>query len=67
VLEDENKQTVRRFYESVWNNGDIAAIDEIFASDFVNNDPGPHPADRDGFKRYVAYARETAGALRSRT
>jgi predicted ester cyclase len=59
-MSEENKALVRRFYETVWNQGDIAAVDTFFAIDFVNHDPDPgQPADRDAFKRYVEYARRT--------
>ena len=55
-----NKAIVRRFYEEVWSKGDISAIDELFAIDFVNHDPGPHSADREGFKEYVNWARSAS-------
>jgi len=57
---EENKAVVRRFYEVVWGRGDIDSVDELFAPDFVNHDPGPHPADRAGFKEYVAWARKAS-------
>ena len=60
AAEEDNKATVRRFYDIVWKGTDIAAIDTLFADDFVNHDPGPHPPDREGFKQYVAYARNNA-------
>lgn len=63
-MSEENKSLIRRFYQTVWNDGDLAAIDLLFAPDFVNHDPDPgHAADREAFKRYVEYARSTAGYL----
>ena len=46
----------RRLVDDVWNRGDPAAVDELFAPDFVGHDPGPPnlidgPA---GMKRFVA-------------
>jgi predicted ester cyclase len=35
-LED-NKAIVRRMYEEVWNRGNVAAIDELFAPNYVNH------------------------------
>ena len=29
---EDNKVIVRRFYEEVWNKGDITAVDELLAS-----------------------------------
>jgi predicted ester cyclase len=59
-LSEANKELIRRFYETVWHQSNIGAIDTIFDSDFVNHDPGPHSPDREGFKQYVGYARKTA-------
>lgn len=36
---DSNKETARRFFYRVWDQGDLSAADEIFAPDFVNNIP----------------------------
>ena len=58
-LED-HKAIIRLFYDRVWGKSDIAAIDTLFAADFLNHDPGPHSPDREGFKQYVAYARSAA-------
>jgi predicted SnoaL-like aldol condensation-catalyzing enzyme len=57
---EDNKALIRRFYEVVWAKSDIAAIDSLFATEFVNHDSGPHSSDREGFKDYVAYARKHA-------
>ena len=39
VLE-QNKAIVRRLGEEVWNNGDLAVVDELVAPDFVGYGPG---------------------------
>ena len=34
---EENKALARRLFEDVWNNGDLDAIDKIYAPDIVNH------------------------------
>jgi predicted ester cyclase len=41
---DENKALVRRFYEEVWNKGNVTVADEVFAADYVRHDPRPTAA-----------------------
>lgn len=33
------KEIVRSYYDRVWSNGDLAAIDALMAPDYVNRDP----------------------------
>jgi predicted ester cyclase len=51
---EENKAIARRWMEEVWSKGNLAAIDELLAADFVFNyaPPGVAP-DREGYKRTV--------------
>jgi len=35
--EQQNEAVFRRFYEAVWNEGDLAVTDEILSDDFVNH------------------------------
>ena len=36
---EQNKALVRRFLEKVWNEGDLAAIEECLATNYINHDP----------------------------
>jgi len=39
VNPDENKALVRRFYEEVWDKGNLAVCEEVFNPDYVRHDP----------------------------
>jgi len=48
----ENKTIARRFYEEVWSKGNLAVLDELVASNFVDHNPLPGLApDLEGFKQ----------------
>jgi steroid delta-isomerase-like uncharacterized protein len=55
MSEAENKTIARRFNEDVWGRGDQAALEELFAPDFVDHGalPGQSP-DREGHKQILA-------------
>jgi steroid delta-isomerase-like uncharacterized protein len=36
---DDNKEVVRQFIDALFTHGDLAAVDEYLANDFVNHDP----------------------------
>ena len=38
---EENKALVRRFLEQVWNEQNLAVIEETLAADYFNHDPSP--------------------------
>ncbi len=46
MIGSENKAVFRRFYEAIWNGGDLAAADEFLSEDFVSREvegtPYPH-------------------------
>jgi len=49
-----NAEIVRRVADEVWNRGDLAVADELFADDFINHDPNPGGVtDLEGYKRWV--------------
>jgi len=58
MVVEENKAKVRRLVEQLVNKGDLAVVDEIFASTFVNHSPatGTTP-DRQGIKQYITTVR----------
>ena len=49
---DGGKQVVRRFYEELWNGGNLAAADELVAEDYIRHDlrPGDAPPGPAGQK-----------------
>lgn len=52
MTDDANKQLVRRFYEELWNRGNLDAADELVAADYVRHDlrPGDAPPGPAGQK-----------------
>ncbi len=58
MSEQDNKVIIYRFYEEVWNNGDLALVDELIAPSFVNHGVGSERgSDRDAFKRTISKVR----------
>ena len=51
-MSEANKALISRFYEEVWNKGNLDAADAIFADDYVRHDlrPGDAPAVPEGQK-----------------
>jgi steroid delta-isomerase-like uncharacterized protein len=49
---EENKALVRRFYQEI-DRGDLDAMDELVAEDYINHSPPPYPVPpgREGLKR----------------
>jgi steroid delta-isomerase-like uncharacterized protein len=45
---EENKELVRRFYEEVWNRGNVDMAKEVFADDYVRHDLRPTEAKPGG-------------------
>lgn len=63
---DANKALIRRFYEQVWDKGNLDVADEVFAADYIRHDlrqtaapPGPP-----GQKQVAAAFREAFPDLR---
>jgi steroid delta-isomerase-like uncharacterized protein len=54
MLSEINKAIVRRFYEEVFNQRDIDAIDELVGNEFINHDPTPAASrDRESMKKFI--------------
>jgi steroid delta-isomerase-like uncharacterized protein len=57
-MSDANRALVQRFYDEVISGGNIDALDDLMADDFVEHSSSDLPPGREGFKLFV-------GALRS--
>jgi steroid delta-isomerase-like uncharacterized protein len=61
---EENKKLIRRFYEEI-DKGNIDAMDELVAEDYINHDPPPFPGlagGRQGLKQaFEMFWRATPG------
>jgi len=54
MSEEENRTIAQRFGEDVWGRGDLDAMDELFASDYVDHGAPPgEPSGREWHKRLV--------------
>lgn len=64
-----NKQLIRRFYEEVWNKGNVDFAYEVFADDYVRHDlrPGNPPAGPAGQKQVAADFRAAFPDLKHQT
>jgi steroid delta-isomerase-like uncharacterized protein len=41
---EQNKKLIIRYFEEVWNRGELEVLDELIASDYINHSPGaPNP------------------------
>jgi steroid delta-isomerase-like uncharacterized protein len=38
-MSDSNKNSIRRLFEEVWNKGNVAVVDELFAPAYAHHDP----------------------------
>jgi steroid delta-isomerase-like uncharacterized protein len=59
-MAEENKATSRRFYEELFNRGNLEAAEDIVTPDFVIHDPNllEEPRGSEGLKRFVAMYRD---------
>ena len=54
----DNKSIVHRFYEEVWNEGNLDLVDELIAPSFVNHGMGSERGDdREAFKQTIQQVR----------
>jgi predicted ester cyclase len=52
-VSEANKTMMKQFFERVYNQGDIAFLDELTSSGFVSHDRGNPTSDRQGVKEIV--------------
>ena len=50
---EQNKAIAHRWNDEIWSKGNTAAIDELFAIDFVSHYPGEPTPDRESYKQWV--------------
>ena len=63
---EQSKALISRFNEEVWNKGNLAVIDEVFAGDCVwHSAPPGMPANRDGLRQMIAGFRGAFSEARS--
>ena len=54
-MSEENKTVVRRVIEEVWQNGNLDAVDEYFAANYIDHNDLPGvPEGREGIKAFAA-------------
>ena len=59
-----NKAILRRFFEEIYNQGNLAVADDLVAADYVSHNPAPGEAPgREGLKAFVAYLRRALADL----
>lgn len=59
-MSTENKHILRRFFEEIFNQGNLAVADTIVAADYINHNPAPgEPPGCEGLKQFVTYMRNT--------
>ena len=55
---DDNRAVTQRFYEEVWNKGDLDAVDDLMTSDFVDHAAPPgFPSGPEGAKQVFSMYR----------
>ena len=62
---EQNEALVNRYMEEVWNKGNLDALDELFAENYVAGLPMPGTSpDLEGFRQFIAMARAAFPDLR---
>jgi steroid delta-isomerase-like uncharacterized protein len=61
--EEINKAVATRSIEEVWNQGNLDAVDEIYAADYVNHDPSGDYVGPEARKQFVAMYRAAFSGL----
>ena len=59
-----NKTLLQRFFQEIYNVGDLQAADELVATNYINHNPAPgETPGREGLKAFVAYLRRAFADL----
>jgi steroid delta-isomerase-like uncharacterized protein len=59
-MSSDNKLILRRFFDELFNQGNLAVADAVVATDYHNHNPAPgETPGREGLKQFVAYLRCT--------
>lgn len=53
-MSEENKALARRFFEEVWNKGNLDVVDELYDANSVAHGVGEIPPGPEGFKQFVS-------------
>jgi steroid delta-isomerase-like uncharacterized protein len=67
AMSEENKALVRRYFEEIWDKGNLDLIDELFTTDFVRHGPTATEGEvrgPEGFKGLVSTYRTALPDLR---
>lgn len=64
IMSTANNAILQRFFEAIYNQGDLDVADEIVATHYVNHNPLPGEAPgREGLKAFAAYLRRAFADL----
>jgi len=64
-MSEQNKRTARRIFEEIESQGNLAVVDEIFATDFVNHTPFGENHGPEGAKQFATMLRTAFPNLHS--
>ena len=53
-MSEENKALIHRFNDEVWNKGNLAIVEEVFASEWIWHAPPGMPSNREGLSQMAA-------------
>ena len=63
-MSNTSKTMLQRFFEEIYNQGDLYIADELVATNYINHNPAPGEAPgREGLKAFIAYLRRAFACL----
>jgi predicted ester cyclase len=63
AMSDANKAVLRRYFQEVWNQGNLALVDELFARDWVGHEPPHEFGGLVELKHFIAAQRQARPTL----